>query len=131
MLWLSHVSVPMRMSGSCVEMKLPSSAVLFLILWKFILMILRGLWACLSAVVVGGEASLLLVGDVLMSSEENELLVLGEGGCLWVEECCMIYSARRCCGEIRSRLMTCSCRWYDARCRRCRRCRTQPYTVWM
>ena len=54
MLWLSHVSVPMRMSGSCVEMKLPSSAVLFLILWKFILMILRGLWACLSAVVVGG-----------------------------------------------------------------------------
>ena len=31
MLWLSHVSVPMRMSGSCVEMKLPSSAVLFLI----------------------------------------------------------------------------------------------------
>ena len=52
MLWLSHVSVPMRMSGSCVEMKLPSSAVLFLILWTFILMILRGLWACLSAVVV-------------------------------------------------------------------------------
>ena len=38
---------------------------------------------------------------------------------MWVEECCMIYSARRCCGEIRSRLMTCSCRWYDARCRRC------------
>ena len=32
----------------------------------------------------------------------------------------MIYSARRCCGEIRSRLMTCSCRWYDARCHRCR-----------
>ena len=84
MLWLSHVSVPMRMSGSCVEMKLPSSAVLFLILWKFILMILRGLWACLSAVVVGGEASLLLVGDVLMSSEENELLVLGELGRLLV-----------------------------------------------
>ena len=28
----------------------------------------------------------------------------------------MIYSARRCGGEIRSRLMTCSCRWYDARC---------------
>ena len=73
MLWLSHVSVPMRMSGSYVEMKLPSSAVLFLILWKFILMILRGLCACLSAVVVGGGASLLLVGDVLMSSEENEL----------------------------------------------------------
>ena len=84
MLWLSHVSVPMRMSGSCVEMKLPSSAVLFLILWKFILMILRGLWACLSAVVVGGEASLLLVGDVLMSSEENELLVPGELGRLLV-----------------------------------------------
>ena len=41
--WLSHVSAPMRMSVSCVEMKLPSSAVLFLILWKFILMILRGL----------------------------------------------------------------------------------------
>ena len=84
MLWLSHVSVPMRMSGSCVEMKLPSSAVLFLILWKFIFMILRGLWACLSAVVVGGEASLLLVGDVLMSSEENELLELGELGRLLV-----------------------------------------------
>ena len=30
------------MSGSDTEMKLPSSAVLFLILWKFILMILRG-----------------------------------------------------------------------------------------
>ena len=43
MVWLSHVSVPMRISGSCVEMKLPSSAVLFLILWKCILMILRGL----------------------------------------------------------------------------------------
>ena len=41
--WLSHVSVPMRMSGSDSEMKLPSSAVLFLILWKFILMILKGL----------------------------------------------------------------------------------------
>ena len=65
----------LSMSGSCVEMKLPSSAVLFLILWKFILMILRGLWACLSAVVVSGEASLLLVGDVglLLSSEENLL----------------------------------------------------------
>ena len=77
----------MRTSGSCVEIKLPSSAVLFLILWKFILMILRGLWACLSAVVVGGEASLLLVGDVLMSSEENDLLpmlVLGELGRLLV-----------------------------------------------
>ena len=47
-------------------------------------MILRGLWACLSAVVVGGEASLLLVGAVLMSSEENELLVLGELGRLLV-----------------------------------------------
>ena len=70
--------------GSCVEMKLPSSAVLFLILWKFILMIFRGLWACLSAIVVGGEASLLLVGYVLMSSEENELLVLGELGRLLV-----------------------------------------------
>ena len=32
--WLSHVSVPMRMSGSDTEMKLPSSAVLFFILWK-------------------------------------------------------------------------------------------------
>ena len=41
--WLSHVSVPMRMSGWDTEMKLPSLAVLFLILWKFILMILRGL----------------------------------------------------------------------------------------
>ena len=41
--WLSHVSVPMRMSGSDSEMKLPSSAVLFLKLWKFILMILKGL----------------------------------------------------------------------------------------
>ena len=39
--WLSHVLV--RMSGSDAEMKLPSSAVLFLILWTFILMILRGL----------------------------------------------------------------------------------------
>ena len=33
---------------------------------------------------MGGEASLLLVGDVLMSSEENELLVLGELGRLLV-----------------------------------------------
>ena len=41
--WLSHVSVSMKMSGSDTEMKLPSSAVLFLTLWKFILMILRGL----------------------------------------------------------------------------------------
>ena len=41
--WLSHVSVPMRMSGSDSEMKLPSSAVLLFILWKFILMILKGL----------------------------------------------------------------------------------------
>ena len=41
--WLRHVSVPMRMSGSDSEMELPSSAVLFLILIKFILMILKGL----------------------------------------------------------------------------------------
>ena len=31
--WLSHVSVPMRMSGSDSEMNLPSSAVLYFILW--------------------------------------------------------------------------------------------------
>ena len=41
--WLSHVSVPMRMSGSDAYMNLPSSAVLFLILWKCILMLFRGL----------------------------------------------------------------------------------------
>ena len=40
---LSQVSVPMRMSGSDDEMKLPSSAVLFFMLWKLMLVILNGL----------------------------------------------------------------------------------------
>ena len=54
---------------------------------------------------MGGEASLLLMGDVLMSSEHNELLVFigvgSYGGCLRIEGCCMMYSTRRCCGAIR------------------------------
>ena len=71
---------------------------------------------------------MLLVGDVLISSEDNELLVfidipVGELGRL--ERCCMIYRTKRCCGAIRRWLMTCAYRWCDARC--CK-CRTQPRT---
>ena len=47
---------------------------------------------------------------------------------LWISACCMLYSARRYCGENRRRLMACACRWYDARCRKCR---TQPPSGWM
>ena len=64
----------MRMSGSDEEeMKLPSSAVLFFMLWKLMLVILSGLWACLcsgvvimvEALLVGGSG-LFLVGDKLV-----------------------------------------------------------------
>ena len=60
-----------------------------------------------------------------MSCEENDLFIgVGELGRL-VEGCCMMCSARRCCGAICRCLLTCVCRWCDARC--CK-CRTQPRT---
>ena len=55
--------MPMRMSGSDEEIKLPSSAVLFFMLWKLMLVILKGLYAYLCAGVVTMGEELLIVTD--------------------------------------------------------------------
>ena len=90
-LLLSHVLGPMRMYGLDAEMKLASSALADIFYYPNLLIYVNVddcegfVSAGVVAVTMGdalliGEASVLLVGDVLMSSEENELLVFTEVG---------------------------------------------------